>query len=62
MRHLFWYSKGMAVLGLGGILFGIAYDINHNKQVDKKIAEMNARGAGIWINDKDGKMKHVPMG
>jgi hypothetical protein len=34
------------------IIFGTRLSVKSNKQVDKKIADMNAKGAGIWVNEK----------
>lgn len=39
------------------IIFSAGSSVKSNKQINKKIAEMNAKGAGIWINGK----KH-PLG
>ena len=37
---------------LFALLFSTGYSHHSNHKVDKKIAEMNNRGAGIWINGK----------
>ena len=47
---------------LFSLLFSTGYAHHNNRKIDKKIAEMNARGAGIRIIDKDGKIKIIPMG
>lgn len=59
MCHLFWYSKEMGLLGGLTLLFGIAHDINHSKQVDIKLAQMKKDGWGIRVIDKDGKIKII---
>lgn len=47
---------------LFALLFSTGYAHRSNKKVDKKIAEMNARGTGLRVIDKDGNIKIIPMG
>ena len=47
---------------LFAVLFSTGYKHHSNRQVDKKIAEMNARGAGLRVIDKDGNIKIIPLG
>ena len=47
---------------LFALLFSTGYAHHSNRQVDKKISEMNERGAGIRAIDKDGNIKIIPMG
>lgn len=49
---------GMLFLSIFGN--GVCYH-NKNKQVNKRLAEMRKRGAGMWTIDKDGNRKFIPM-
>ena len=62
--------KNISNLGVNkmflGVLFlflvgnGIHY-YNKNKQIDRKLAQMRKEGRGMYVLDKDGKVKFIPM-
>jgi len=55
----YWCPKGAGFLGIGCLLVGGILDHQRNKYAEMKKKEIEARGGGMWVVDKDGNRKQI---